>query len=48
MQDAGYNPTFGEMVNEEFKNIYYDDIVDENDGNDNSDTTDYNSTDEEN
>ena len=24
MQDVGYNPTFGEIVNEEFKNRYYD------------------------
>lgn len=24
MQAVGYNPTFGEQVNEEFKNIYYD------------------------
>ena len=24
MQDGGYNPTFGEIVNEEFKNRYYD------------------------
>lgn len=25
MQAVGYNPTFGEIVDEEFKNIYYDD-----------------------
>jgi len=24
MQDAGYNPTYGEQVNESFRNIFYD------------------------
>jgi len=46
MQDNGYNPTFGEMVNEEFKNVYYDDVntdeppVNINDTTDESDIND--------
>ena len=44
MQEVGYNPTFGEIVNEEFKNIYYDDegneIIEEDEDNDNDSDAD--------
>ena len=43
MQEIGYNPTFNEQLEEEFRNILYDD-----DGNEIPDTNTENETDEEN
>lgn len=48
MQAVGYNPTFGEIVDEEFKNIYYDDEGNEIVEEDISDTEDINESSEEN
>lgn len=49
MQAVGYNPTFNEMVNEEFQNICYDDAesIDINDEEDNDNDNDTNNTTED-